>query len=80
MSSLARRASWLVLLLAFLARPVAAQQTESRILGRILDQSGAAMPGATITVTSKDTGAARVEVAGGDGTFTITNLSSAFTW
>ena len=75
MSSLARRASWLVLLLALLARPVAAQQTESRILGRILDQSGATMPGATVTVTSKDTGAVRTEVAGSDGTFTITNLS-----
>ena len=54
---------------------VGAQQTESRIMGRVLDDSRAAMPGVTITVTSKQTGAARNAVSGGDGTYTITNLS-----
>ncbi|MFN7977616.1 MAG: TonB-dependent receptor [Vicinamibacterales bacterium] len=57
-----------------LLRAARAQQTESRIVGRILDQSGAAMPGATITVTSLDTGVTRTDVSGGDGTFTVTNL------
>lgn len=67
---------WLVLatcLLSFV--PLArAQQTESRIVGRILDPSGAAMPGATITITNLDTGVSRTDVSGGDGTFTVTNL------
>ncbi len=53
---------------------VVAQQTESRIMGRVLDDSKAAMPGVTITVTSKQTGAMRNSVSDGDGTFTITNL------
>ena len=53
---------------------VVAQQTESRIMGRVLDDSKAAMPGVTITVTSKQTGAVRNSVSGGDGTYTITNL------
>src|SRR5689334_14443755 len=53
---------------------VFAQQTESRITGRVLDDSKAAMPGVTIEITSKSTGAARTAVTGGDGTFTVTNL------
>ena len=76
MVSFLRRATRLALILTFClgTLPAAAQQTESRIIGRILDQSGAALPGVTITITSKDTGAVRTDVAGGDGTFTVTNL------
>ncbi len=77
MQSFQRATTWLSLVLALVAGvlPAAAQQTESRIVGRVLDQSGAAMPGATITITSQETGATRVDVAGADGSFTITNLS-----
>ena len=57
------------------ASPASAQQTESRILGRVLDQSGAALPGVTVTVTSKSTGAERTAVTDGDGTYTVTNLA-----
>ena len=39
-----------------------------------LDQSGAALPGVTVTVTSKDTGAVRTDVTDGEGHYTITNL------
>ena len=76
MVSFLRRAARLALVLAcgLAALPAAAQQTESRIIGRILDQSGAALPGVTVTITSKDTGAERTDVAGGDGTFNVTNL------
>ncbi len=76
MQSFLRAALWLTLLAAGLAgvSPASAQQTESRIQGRILDQSGAALPGVTVTVTSKDTGAERVEVSDGEGSFTVTNL------
>ena len=77
MQSFLRPATWLALHSRRRPRrpsPAAAQQTESRIVGRILDQSGAALPGVTVTITSKDTGAERTDVAGGDGTFTVTNL------
>ena len=65
-----------VLALAIVIVPAAvfAQQTESRITGRVLDDSKAAMPGVTVTVTSKSTGAVRTAVTGGDGTYTVTNL------
>ena len=53
---------------------VAAQQTESRIVGTLVDDTGAALPGATVTVTSKQTGAPRVIVSEGDGSFAVTNL------
>ena len=53
---------------------VFAQQTESRITGRVLDDSKAAMPGVTVTVTSKSTGAVRTAVTGGDGRIRVTNL------
>ncbi len=53
---------------------VFAQQTESRITGRVLDDSKAAMPGVTVTVTSKGTGAVRTAVTGGEGEYTVTNL------
>src|SRR5687768_9257121 len=66
----------LVLGLAPLSRiPVLlAQQTESRITGRVLDQSQAALPGVTVTVTHKATGAVRTVVADGDGIYAVTNL------
>src|SRR5687768_5750313 len=54
--------------------PAVAQQTESRIAGRVLDSSRAAIPGATVTVTSKQTGAVRTAVTGGEGTYAVTNL------
>ncbi len=43
-------------LVVALAAPAAAQQTESRIVGKVTDQSGAALPGVTVNVTSKATG------------------------
>jgi hypothetical protein len=53
---------------------VFAQQTESRITGRVLDDSKGAMPGVTVTVTSKQTGAVRTSVTGEDGSYVVTNL------
>jgi hypothetical protein len=58
-----------------LAAPLAAQQTESRIVGRITDTSGAVLPGVTVTITSKQTGAVRTAVTDGDGRYVVTNLS-----
>ena len=55
--------------------PSVAQQTESRIIGTVLDQSKAALPGVTVTVTASATGAVRTAVTDGDGKYTVTNLS-----
>ena len=53
---------------------VSAQQIESRIVGKLVDSSGAALPGVTVTVTSAQTGATRVVVSEGAGDFAVTNL------
>jgi hypothetical protein len=53
---------------------VSAQQTEARIVGRLVDESRGALPGATVTVTSKETGAVRTAVSAEDGSFAVTNL------
>ncbi len=57
------------------AAPAAAQQTESRIVGRITDASGAVLPGATLTITSRQTGAVRTAVADAEGRYVVTNLA-----
>lgn len=54
--------------------PLLAQQTESRVVGRLLDDTRAAMPGVTVTATSRQTGAVRTAVTTEDGSFAITNL------
>ena len=74
LSHRARRLLALALILVGLAGPTAAQQTESRITGRVIDQSDAALPGVTVTVTSKSTGAVRTTVTEGDGAYVVTNL------
>jgi hypothetical protein len=66
------------LALAFLiALPAStfAQQLESRILGKVYDQSKGALPGVTVIVTSKSNGGVRTVVTEGDGTYIVTNLA-----
>ena len=65
-----------LVLALFIATPGFAQQTESRIVGKVLDQSKSALPGVTVTVTSKATGAVRPAVTNADGSFAVTNLNS----
>ena len=52
-----------------------AQQTESRIVGQIVDATGAVLPGVTVTVISADTGASRTSVSEANGDYVVTNLS-----
>lgn len=73
-TSLVRLVGLLALLACGLPASLAAQQTESRIVGRALDQSKAALPGVAITVTSKQTGAIRTVVTDADGSYVVTNL------
>ena len=52
-----------------------AQQIEARVVGKVLDQSQAVLPGVTVNITSVQTGAVRTAVTGPDGTYTVTNLN-----
>jgi hypothetical protein len=63
-----------LLVIAALSGAAFAQQTESRITGRVLDQSQASLPGVSVTVTNKATGAVRTDVTDGEGNYTVTNL------
>ncbi len=65
----------LAVALACLPGISAAQQTESRIIGKVTDSSGAVLPGVAVTATSPQ-GATRTVVSEGDGTYTLTNLSA----
>ena len=67
-------AAFIALAVLMVPAAVVAQQTESRVTGRVLDDSRAAMPGVTVTVTSKQTGAVRTTISGGDGSYAVTNL------
>ena len=53
----------------------AAQQTESRLIGKITDESGGIMPGVTVTATAAATGQVRTAVSDEQGRYTITNLA-----
>jgi hypothetical protein len=49
-------------------------QSTATINGRIVDQGGAVLPGATVTVTNTGTGVARTTVTNGEGLFSIPAL------
>jgi hypothetical protein len=51
------------------------QAINGSIEGTVKDTSGAALPGVTVTVTNTDTGAQRVVVSGGEGTYRAPLLS-----
>ncbi|MEO5820264.1 MAG: TonB-dependent receptor [Vicinamibacteraceae bacterium] len=52
----------------------AAQERFGGLTGIVTDASGAVLPGATVTITSKNTGAARTLVTGGDGLYNVPDL------
>ncbi|MGH9941224.1 MAG: carboxypeptidase regulatory-like domain-containing protein [Pyrinomonadaceae bacterium] len=64
-------ATCLVLLLAL---PSAAQKSSGQITGAVVDQSGAALPDATITVTNVGTGLKREVRTSDDGIYSVTDL------
>jgi hypothetical protein len=71
-----RKSLWLAVVAIVLAMssPAWAQQTESRIIGKVLDASKGVLPGSTVTVRSASTAATRETVVNDDGSFTVTNL------
>ena len=65
-----------ILLLAFLlaATSALAQSSGARLSGRVTDESGAALPGVTVTATNDATGFNRSTVTGGDGGYLFPSL------
>lgn len=64
----------LVAVLGILAMPVAAQTGGGNVEGRVVDESGAVLPGVTVTATNTSTGLSRQDVTGGDGSFRLASL------
>ena len=64
-----------VVMALMVAGPAVAQQTEARIVGRIVDTNGSPLPGVTVQSTATRTGATRNAVTDVDGRYIITNLS-----
>ena len=70
--------SSLVLLAALLSVvPIHAQTSFGTILGDVADESGAVVPGVTVTVTNEGTGNARVVTTSEAGGFTVPSLPPA---
>ena len=61
-------------LLILAAHPSSAQVLYGSIVGAVEDPSGAIVPGASVTATNSDTGAAREATADGQGRYTIVSL------
>ena len=62
---------------AFIAAPAAAQDyTSGVITGTVTDESGNAVSGAAVTLTSKEQGFTRTATSGGNGAFRFTGLPS----
>src|SRR5687767_7231915 len=64
----------LLLLSGATRRPMFAQATEGSILGTVTDSSGAAIVGATVQITSVQTGYVRTTPTNETGDFVVTNL------
>lgn len=70
-----RRLVFTGLLLCALIAPVALAQTTGAVLtGKVIDASGAALPGVSITATHSATGVARTVVTAADGTYRTPTL------
>src|SRR5262249_26129117 len=69
--------SLLPAILAALLLPAegAAQTATGDLRGTVHDESGAVIPGATVTITSKSTGVARHAVSDPTGSYTVSNLN-----
>ncbi len=55
--------------------PLAAQSTFGSITGTVTDATGAAVPGATVTLTNSGTGQTQAVTTGADGLYTFVNLN-----
>ena len=53
-----------------------AQVLYGNLVGTVTDDSGAAVPGATVTATNKETNYVRTVVSGDTGTYSFTNVQA----
>ena len=63
-----------VLTVVLFASSTWAQQATAQLGGRVTDQSGAVLPGVTVTATQTDTGFTRSVVTDGEGSYVMPNL------
>ncbi len=63
-----------LILVLGLAAAAASQTTLGRLSGSVLDSSGAALPGATITITNENTNQTQSTVAGDNGSYLIAQI------
>jgi hypothetical protein len=64
----------LVLLVLIVAAAAAAQQGTTELRGRVVDEQGSVLPGATVVVRNEGTGMFRETMSGADGTFIASGL------
>ena len=64
-------------LLWAVAGSAAAQAVRATVLGTVTDATGSVLPGATVNVTSTETGVAQSTVADSQGRYAVTNLLPA---
>ena len=70
-----RRLVWMAIgLLLAAVCPAAAQQGQSSVQGRVMDGSGAALPGVTILITHEGSGVFRQVISNADGSYFATGL------
>src|SRR6187402_1363606 len=62
------------LVFILMACTIDAQERFGGVTGTVTDSSDAAVPGATVTVTNKETGAMKVTVSSADGTYRVPDL------
>lgn len=72
--SLCSRTGWLAAFLICMLTLPAAAQTGGVITGRIVDDQDGALPGVTVTALNVESGAARMAVTDGDGTYRFAAL------
>src|SRR6266540_3978049 len=65
----------LMMMLFIFSMPVMAQATTGELKGTVVDQNGAAVPGATVTAKNDDTGIETTVTAGGDGGYDFPRLA-----
>ena len=74
MKRLRRDFSMSVIGLLIASAVASAQLSTARLNGRVTDQSGAVLPGVTVTMTQANTGFTRTDVTDGDGAYVMPNL------
>jgi hypothetical protein len=65
---------FLLAALMFVARATFAQDNVAALTGTVTDTTGAALPGATVEVTSVNTGSVRTTITSGAGSYYVGDL------